>query len=400
MTEKKSILILGGTGIIGESLVREALKSGFLVTAVAREIPKRLSTNYAEASYRSANINSSRIFRRLISEVQFDVVVDLLSYNARRLRRNVTTLDASKHQYFFISTATIFEGSSKKSKKISETSRKIPSDSWDYSVSKLKAEIELQRLSSEMNIKYTIIRPYIVYSENRFPIGVWELSDLVSLKSSNSKFPIPISTREKKTNLTHTEDLARAIVSLFDNPKSINQDFNICNSQCLSWNDVYFLATSKIDNLEFVTVSGEECTYAFPELRGKLRDRSAHKNFDNSKFQSVSPEFRFEHDSLSDLGSYLLKSASEQPQINNLQNARITFLASLGMEDGRKSSQNLPARGISLRKPSGENIKMSLTQAAIATRLIGYLRIMFRRTSPHLSAGHKLYFLGRRRPRK
>lgn len=286
MGKNKKVLILGGTGIIGRELSKATVSRGYDVYVVSRHKRKSINGIFTITT----NVYDTQRFSRSIIGHHFEAVVDLLSFNSSQVSNMVTILKKQCDQYILISSATIYQ-SPVDGHKISEDSSRI-SQGWEYPLNKIGAEHTLKLVCADVGLPYTIVRPYITYSEQRISFGVWEGFGIVDAIRQGKPIAIGDEVANTMTTLTHTHDLAAGITGLIANPKALNTDFNITSDEHLTWREVFEL-TAEITKgkLSIVPIPVDMIESNFPELVGKISDRSLVRVFDNSKLKVAIPDF-------------------------------------------------------------------------------------------------------------
>ncbi|MFE5407269.1 NAD-dependent epimerase/dehydratase family protein [Microbacterium sp. NPDC056569] len=293
-----SVLVLGGTGIIGTELCVAAAARGLKVTAVARRHPRNPipGVTYVSFDARSEAEGSSPI-----GGGDFDTVVDLVSFTPAQVE---ATLHATKSRhYIFVSSATIYDGVSAGGL-IHEQHARVPSGSWLYPERKIASEGWLVGAATDLDMPYTIVRPYITYSSRRFSFGMWEAAHVLQRLANGVPTPIGDSIASASTSLTHATDMGRAIAALLNNPAAHNRTMHISHPLSLTWQEVFDRSAFALGaRLDVVQMSTDELVSEFSELGGRAADRSRGRAFDVSAFMTAVPDFTFSlppHEGISD----------------------------------------------------------------------------------------------------
>lgn len=286
-----ALLVLGATGIIGRELVAAAARSGFDVVGISRH-PHPSSDPHirllAVDGYNTAAVLAA------LDGTHFVAAIDLLSFNASQLQATVRSIAAYCDQYFFVSSATIYE-SAPQDRPISEDYPRIHSG-WDYPLKKIDCEATLQAIAGELGIVHTIVRPYITYSSKRVPFGPWESDVVLARLEAGRPIPLAQAISTTPTSLTDSRDLARAILSLVGNPAAANEDFIVASAETLSWAEAYSIAGDALAAPPWlVPVPETKLVEHFPELSGKVGDRLRSRRFNPAKLLAACPGFTFEH---------------------------------------------------------------------------------------------------------
>ena len=289
MGKNLSVLILGGTGIIGRELSRVLVAKGhdvFVVSRGARRVEDGTEPIVADV-YDTEDLQGK------IEGLNLDVVVDLVSFNPTQLERMLGIFDCRCGQYMFVSSATVYDGSG--DEVITEATPFI-TDGWSYPMAKIACERLLRTTANRTGQVYTIVRPYITYSEQRLSFGIWEMPDVWWRIQGDIPVVIGNETANTQTTLTHAEDLALGMTALMGNEKAYDEDFHITSGENMSWGEVYEMASDvATKDLKISKASVVELSAAFPELAGKIGDRSMSRIFDNSKLHQACPGLIMKH---------------------------------------------------------------------------------------------------------
>jgi len=286
----RNALIIGGTGIISTAVVRECLNRGYTLTIINRG--RRSKDNIEGVSYVVADVRYEPIIeiKRKLGSDYFDVVIDFLSYNLKQLKKTIQW--ATCGQYIFISSSSIYEED--EGHLYSEHSKKGNIE-WDYCKNKYACECELPRLAETMGFKYTIVRPYVTYSNKRFPYQFSPLEYYTIIYRIQHNIPLPIISPEGETTVTDSRDFANGLVGLIGNNMAYDTDFNITTDHHIRWREIADMMAEKFGvNCNYVVIDIKKLKnykttiIDIPEL---LCDKSRIMTFDNSKIKNAVPNF-------------------------------------------------------------------------------------------------------------
>jgi len=288
----KKILVLGGTGIIGTHVCRCALEEGAHVWCLSR----RGALPFAHENLKiiKCDVYNTAALNDTFSDLRFDAVLDLLSFNAGQLRGMADLFRKRTSQYLAVSSSTVYK--SKMDGLITEDTERI-NYGWNYSLEKMRMEEVLIKLAVNQPWTYTIIRPYITYSEQRIPAAEFELPDIYERIQTGRSLPIGDEILNTVTTVTHASDLARGIVGLIGNRRAVNTVFNIASDDFHTWKEIIdeigknlgktpIYASAKIDKVKKY----------FPCLSGKIEDRLLTRRFDTKKIKQAVPGFTCKYD--------------------------------------------------------------------------------------------------------
>jgi len=285
------ILLIGGTGVISYDTARYALNNEHEVYALNRG--NNLTRLATKCHLIKADIRNSEDVCSKIGNQHFDVVVDFLSYMPNQLTQTFNNLKNNCKQYIFISSATAYS----KERSCTSITEHCPvtNNIWDYAKNKSDCEIRLKNLCIDSAANYTIVRPYITYSDTRIPFGIIPHSSHWTLIARIlAEKPIILWDEGKHIcTLTHSSDFAKGLVGLFGNPAALNSDFHITSSECLSWKAVLeTIATTIGKKAVVVNIPSEYLAENIPNWKGiLLGDRATDMIFNNTKIKTAVPAF-------------------------------------------------------------------------------------------------------------
>jgi nucleoside-diphosphate-sugar epimerase len=161
-------------------------------------------------------------------------------YTTPVFEQRITKLLAATNQYIFLSSARVYTDSAEPIQE--DFSRLLDSSddseflaTGEYSLAKARQE---DLLSQSGKNNWTIIRPYITYSEQRLQLGVLEKEEWLyrALKGRTIVFSEDIATR--LTTLTYGLDVAAAIVALIGESSTFGEVYHITQREAASWREV------------------------------------------------------------------------------------------------------------------------------------------------------------------
>lgn len=229
------VLVLGGTGAMGSHLADLLAGNGVETVVTSRE------SRCAEGKIRYIQGNAHDAeFLQLILRERWDAIVDFMVYTTSAFEKRVNLFLESTAQYIFLSTARVYADSDVP---ITEVSSRLLDASLDkefletdeYSLTKARQE---NILKSSGRTNWTVIRPYITYSEKRLQLGVLEKEEWLyrALKGRTIVFSNDINSRI--TTMTYGRDVAKGIMGIIGNPGAFGEVFHITVEQQITWNEV------------------------------------------------------------------------------------------------------------------------------------------------------------------
>lgn len=232
----KSVLIIGGTGILSSAVVDKCIEKGYDVTMINRGNNK-LYTN-SKAKIIICDARNAEEVREKIDNLHFDVVIDFIIISKEQLETSLYLFGNIADQYVFISSAQVYNTSQTK---VLEESDETPQPLWSYSVNKDICEKYLRSYCHKQHINYTIIRPGVNYDNRRLPYGMSPSPGMHYTMAARILAGKPIITwngGNNRLNLTRVEDFAIGIIGLLGNTKAYNECFNVVGDYIYTWNQV------------------------------------------------------------------------------------------------------------------------------------------------------------------
>ena len=233
------ILVLGGTGAMGVDLVKILGEHGEEVIVTSRTDRKSTFNN---VKYVKGNAHDVAFLKSLLTK-KYDAIVDFMVYTTEEFNARRNLLLSATEQYLFLSSSRVYADSktpiTEDSPRLLDTTTDIEYLKTDeYALTKARQE-NLLRESGKIN--WTIIRPYITYSNQRLQLGVYEKELWLYRALQGMTIVFPKIIAEKYTTMTLGEDVARGISMLIGNKKAIGQVFHITTNEAIKWSDVLLL---------------------------------------------------------------------------------------------------------------------------------------------------------------
>lgn len=293
----KKVLLLGGTGAMGTHLAPILARQGFKVDITSR----RQRTNSNGIRHIVGDAHSVDFLLTIADDDHYDAIVDFMVYDTAQFSdtERLSILRNLADQYIFLSSARVFaqtDGSitEQSPRHLDVTADKQFLNSDIYPITKARQEDILR--GSDLN--WTIVRPYITFSECRIQLGVLEKEQWLLRAMNGQRVYFSEDIGQARTTLTYAEDVAHGIASLIGNAKAMQEDFNIATSETHTWHEIATL----YDNI----LSRRVGTYKgmFRDRTNVMRDygnakwaieydRVLPRIFDNSKIMSVIPDLKF-----------------------------------------------------------------------------------------------------------
>lgn len=296
-SKQLKILLLGGTGAMGTHLASILINYGYSVHITTRS--QRQDRDGIR--YIVGDAHSTSFLKSLVLTEYYDAIVDFMVYDTQQFcnSERQSIISDLANQYVFISSARVFAYTDGL---ITETSQRHLDVTTDrqfinsdiYPITKARQEDILRNTS----LNWTIVRPYITFSEIRIQLGVLEKEQWLVRALKGKKIYFSEDIGQAITTLTYAQDVAHGIESLIDNPKAYHEDFNIMTSETHSWQEI----ASIYDTIFRERVADYKGIYwdtinimrDFGDAKWAIEyDRVLPRKFDNSKILSVNPRLKF-----------------------------------------------------------------------------------------------------------
>jgi nucleoside-diphosphate-sugar epimerase len=287
-----TVLILGGTGTISASCVRQAVASGMRVSVVnrgrnsaRRDLPDGVESLVADIT-EDAELNAA------LGPRHFDAVVNFLSYDVDDATRMVEVFQGRTNQYIHISSGSIY-AKPVTQLPISESTPTGPSAHLPYATAKWRAEQALLAAHRDAGFPLTMVRPSHTYDDANPPLpGGWTAVDRIA---RGAEIPVHGDGTSLWT-LTHAEDFARGLVGLLGNPRVIGEIFNITGPDVYTWDQIYSIVAGALGvDPNLIHVASEMYPLIAPDWfwSGEVVDDIGHSAvFDTQKIRTFVPSFQ------------------------------------------------------------------------------------------------------------
>ena len=285
------LLILGGTGAMGAYLAPILACGDNEVFVTTRSERKSENKNI---HYLQGNAHDVPFLREILKS-HYDVIVDFMSYDTEEFReRYYLFLDASE-QYIFLSSSRVYADS--KTPITEESPRLLDAvddsvylQTDEYALAKARQE---NMLSASGKKNWTIVRPYITYSNERLQLGIYEKELWLYRVLHGQTVVFPKDMAEHITTLTFGEDVAHGIAALVGNQKAYAQTVHITTNETICWGDVielyqrvFFEVTGEQMKVKFINSVQQMRKDLFNQYQIKY-DRMLDRKFDNSRIMNL-----------------------------------------------------------------------------------------------------------------
>lgn len=260
------VLVLGGTGAMGVHLVRLLSENGYDTFVTSRSNYVSIGNiKYIKGNARDLNFLNPLLDRK------WDAIVDFLLYSTDEFRERVDFFLKATSQYIYISSGRVYADTDGY---ICEDTPRLLDTSVDYdflatdeySLAKARQE---DILRSKRSKNWTIVRPYITYSIDRFQLGVLEKEEWLYRAIKGRTIIFPVDFLNKQTTLTYGHDVANSLLKLVANPLAIGEIIQITSEEFCVWSDILSLYLDVLEDY-----LGYRPSVMFQDVDGFVRWRS------------------------------------------------------------------------------------------------------------------------------
>jgi nucleoside-diphosphate-sugar epimerase len=282
------VLFIGGTGVISAAAAQRAVAVGHRL-AILNRGSQTLRPAPEGAEVLKADMRDTASVRAALGNRMFDVVVDFVAFTADHVAADIELFAGRTGQYVSISSASAYQKPPARLPILESTPLRNPF--WQYARDKIACEDLLVKTYRQDGFPATIIRPSHTYDQTMIALtGGW--TDIARMRAGK-----PVVVHGDGTSLwtlTHSSDLAKALVGLLGLPQAVGDSFTITSDEYLPWNEIYeiFANAAGAPAPQLVHIASETIAAAAPDVGPSLLgDKSHSVVFDNSKVKALVPEF-------------------------------------------------------------------------------------------------------------
>src|SRR5664280_2022750 len=282
------VLFVGGTGVISAAAAQRAVAVGHRLTILNRG-SQALRPTPEGAELLKADIRNTASVRAALGNRTFDVVVEFVAFTADHVAVDIELFAGRTGQYVFISSASAYQKPPARLPVLESTPLRNPF--WQYARDKIACEDLLVNAYRQNGFPVTIIRPSHTYDRTMIGLtGGW--TDIARMRAAK-----PVVVHGDGTSLwtlTHSSDVAKALVGLLGLPQAVGDSFTITSDESLSWNEIYevFAKAAGAPAPQLVHIASDTIAAFAPDIGPSLLgDKSHSVVFDNRKVKALVPEF-------------------------------------------------------------------------------------------------------------
>lgn len=293
MSEKKTVLVPGGTGAMGVYLVPELLKLGYRVDVVSLD---DRTSDHPDLRYFKANFKDPAVRTELLQN-HYNAIIDFMIYPTPSFRDVHKELLSHCDHYIYLSSYRVYAGDERPTREtsprwldshsVSHATEFLASE--DYALYKARGENMLRE--SGFN-NWTAIRPAITFSQRRFQLTILEADVIVHRARLGKTVVLPEDAMPIQATMSWAGDVAKMIARLVLNDAALREVYSVCTAEHHPWRTIAEYYKDLI-GLQFQTVSKADFLSCMSpdNSRGPLwqldYDRLVDRVMDNSKILAV-----------------------------------------------------------------------------------------------------------------
>lgn len=198
------------------------------------------STTNSNLTFLHGNAKEGSFLSEILQLRPWDAIVDFMVYNTEEFRSRFEILLSAADHYLYLSSSRVYTDSQSP---IEENFQRLLDQSKDakflstdeYSLTKARQENLL--LKSEKK-NWTIIRPYITYSEDRLQLGSLEKENWLYRALNGRTILFSEDLCPKLTTLTYGRDVAKGIQSIIGKMEAYGKAIHITQPKSIAWEEV------------------------------------------------------------------------------------------------------------------------------------------------------------------
>lgn len=219
------ILVIGGSYFVGRVFTIKACKD-YDITLLNRG-------KYSMKEYGVNEVVADRHSDLSKILAEYDVVVDFCAYQKNDIKHILDSLKGRVRKYIFLSTCDVYVRNDEikdENAAYNYNTSNYPSEIKDYINGKVALENELDEYANKYNIKYTSVRPTIIYGPyNYAPRESLYIQDIV--QNGQAVFP---KNSDGEFQFAYVGDVADIILKICE-LDNIDRAYNVCSNDILNY---------------------------------------------------------------------------------------------------------------------------------------------------------------------
>ncbi len=285
----KKVLLLGGTGTIGQYITEICKNDGDVEVFVTS---RNNHIQEGNIHYIKGNAHDDLFLETLCNEVQYDAIIDFMSYKTEEFKGRVEKLLSYTKHYIFISSSRVYGDShgqpicedNKRLLEVSQDKKYLATD--EYALTKARQEDVLKK-SNYRN--WTIVRPYITFGKDRLQLGIYEKEQWLYRALQGKPIVFPKDIEGKFTTLTPNKEVAMFLYNLIGRGAE-GEIYHVTSGKSLKWStvlNVYLHAIKETTGRKVEVVFSSRPVIQEGSRYQYYYDRCYDRFFDNTKAQSI-----------------------------------------------------------------------------------------------------------------
>lgn len=223
---------------------------------------------------------------------KWDVVVDFMIYSLEEFSKRVDLFLENAGQYIFLSSARVYADT--KEPITESTPRLLDStddekllNSNNYAIVKARQE---DLLIGHQAKNWTIVRPYITYSDAKLQLGAQEKEEWLYRVIHNRSIIVPDDIMNKTTTMTWGKDVAQAIVSFMGVKAAFGEIVNTAQNASVKWSGILNIYKKCLEELGYKvnTVHIDHAAKLSSNAYKLKYDRLLNRTFSCEKIKAIS----------------------------------------------------------------------------------------------------------------
>ncbi|GHS84769.1 hypothetical protein AGMMS50218_00430 [Actinomycetota bacterium] len=282
-----TVLLVGGTGRMSAGTTRLAVERGLDVHVLvrggttARPVPPGARVLHGDA-------HDPASVRAVLGGRDYDVVVQWVGYTAEQAQADLALFEGRTGHYVYISSASAYQTPPLRLPIVESTPLRNPF--LQYSRDKIAAEEVLLGAYRDRGFPVTVVRPSHTYDRTTTPFnGGWTIVE----RMLQGREVVVHGDGTSLWTLTHQTDVARGLVPLLGDLRSVGQAVHITGDDVLTWDAIaHELARAAGVQARIVHVPSDVIAAHDPLWGGALLGDKAHSLvFDTSLLRRLVPGF-------------------------------------------------------------------------------------------------------------
>lgn len=227
------VLIIGGTGLVSQGIVKHLLARGAQVTMYNRG----LREPPAGVAHIAGDRGDARAFEARLSGERFDVVIDMICFTEAQAESAIRAFSGRCEHFLLCSTVCVYGAGLPGQVLIDE--RFEPAPVCAYGRDKLACERRVLQAGREQRFHATVIRPSTTYGPGAPLVDQLELDPVAWDRVARG---LPVLCAGDGLGLcqaTHRDDVGKLFAYAALNPKTYGQVYNATRDQVFTWAEYY-----------------------------------------------------------------------------------------------------------------------------------------------------------------